>query len=621
MANINLTSPVFYKSGQGGVSAVVGYESLCNRVVRYTLRTGASGAGRVSLAFSGNWEGHGTYPKLRFYIGTDPESHINAGRTAPFTGELSRSGYNYAGTAEIMLLPDADYYVWVFPATETFGWIQWSYAPGAAVADVSGGALTQLTAEPGVLGSPMALTLSRYADFTHTVTCTLGDTTLTVAENTAETALTFTPPLTLAWEMPNAVTAQAVFTVTSLRDGAPVGSQQTAVNLTVPDSVCPTVTARWQDLSDAYGRFGTCVQLISRLGVEAEAQGVYGSTVQSSVLTLNGQPYSGGVLMEAGDHTLTVTVTDSRGRTGSATHIVSVGAYAVPWVRMDASRCDADGTPNDMGEYAKVTFTGSTAQLPGNTAALSFDSGDGARTEPVPLGQLTLEKIVYADSTKTLTFRAVLQDGVCASPVFSTVLSIGYATVDFYAGGRGIAFGTTATGEGFTCAMDTDFSGHRVTGLPAPENTADAANKAYVDAAVAAAAPQQPAVYLDVAANVPVELPLAEGELVNLCFISTRTATGDVFLLANGQKPTAADYSFSTNSGHFTDGQISYTGNKKTVFCATARIQGGVLVVCGTDIRGNNTGAGMSLLLWDGLQALETITFSAPGSLMIRRDL
>jgi hypothetical protein len=39
------------------------------------------------------------------------------------------------------------------------------------------------------------------------------------------------------------------------------------------------------------------------------------------------------------------------------------------------------------------------------------------------------------------------------------ILSIGYATMDFLRGGRGIAFGTVANEEGFHCAMDARFLG------------------------------------------------------------------------------------------------------------------------------------------------------------------
>ena len=121
MENITLTSPVFYKNGKAGVSAVVGYESSSNRVARYTFTAPAGGATAVSLAFSGNWTGRGEKPKLAFYIGTDPDSHADAGQGSEATGQLTlQADYlSYAGSAEILLLPGVTYYVWLFPTTKT----------------------------------------------------------------------------------------------------------------------------------------------------------------------------------------------------------------------------------------------------------------------------------------------------------------------------------------------------------------------------------------------------------------------------------------------------------------------------------------------------------------------
>lgn len=490
MANITLTSPQFYKNGVSGVSAVVGYESQSNRVVRYSLRTDSLGASHVDLAFSGVSKGGGAVPRLRFYIGTDPDSHADAGSAAVHTAPLTATDSQYTGGADILLLPETDYYVWVFPATQSFGWMHWSTGAGTAVANCSGGALTRLTAEPGELGSPMTLQLTPYGDFTHTVTCTLGSATLTVAENTAETLLTWTPPLELACQLPNAISGQAIFTVTAFRQGIALGSVQTGVQLTVPESVVPTVTAGWRDESGAHAQLNTCVQLVSRLRVDADGYGAWGSTILSTAVTLNGQPYTGGVLTTAGEQALTVTVTDSRGRTGSVTHILPVMEYAAPWVQVDASRCDADGNPDDMGEYALLTLRGAFGDMAGqNEATLSYGYGNQLQVEPVASGQVAVQRVIPADSTQTLTIWAVLRDRLMASPKATTVLSIGYATLDFLSGGKGIAFGTTATKQGFTCAMDTDFCGHAVTGLPAPAQPQDAATKAYVDEAVQSATP------------------------------------------------------------------------------------------------------------------------------------
>jgi hypothetical protein len=158
-----------------------------------------------------------------------------------------------------------------------------------------------------------------------------------------------------------------------------------------------------------------------------------------------------------------------------------VEPYAAPQLTLTAHRCTEDGTADETGEYCEVTITGSTTQVNGrNTAALSFTYGSTTKSIAVSVGSFTHTEIVPAASTATLALSATLSDKLL-SATRSMTLSVGYATMDFFKGGRGIAFGTTATKEGFTCAMDADFSGHPVTGLADPVNATDATTKKYVD--------------------------------------------------------------------------------------------------------------------------------------------
>lgn len=441
MENITLTSPVFYKKGKAGVSAVVGYESSSNRVARYTFTAPAGGATAVSLAFSGNWTGRGEKPKLAFYIGTDPDSHADAGQGSEATGQLTlQADYlSYAGSAEILLLPGVTYYVWLFPTTKTFGWLQWGYDPGDAVITLSGAAISHISAENGTLGEEMIINITRYGDYTHTVTCAFGAETVTLAENSVETQLRWTPPLELATQIPNESVGQAVFTVQT----EDLGSMQCAVTLSVPQSLAPTVDFTWENSCPA-GLY----RLLSTLTVEVEAQAHYGATIRSTAVTLDGRPYSGAPLHSAGHHLLEVSATDSRGMTASQSEILLVNYYDRPQLTLSGSRCDEDGTPNDMGEFARLTaqatvFIGpATLELAGQTV-----EGD------------SLSCIVPAPSVTSPRFTATVTDGAGGTAAAEFRLSIGYATLDFLAGGKGIAFGTTATEEGFVCAMPAKFLG------------------------------------------------------------------------------------------------------------------------------------------------------------------
>ena len=317
----------------------------------------------------------------------------------------------------------------------------------------------ELTVENGILGQPLLLQVKRYSDsFTHTVTCTLGGETQTVCQKDTASSYTWTPPLTLARQLPNAVRGAASYTVCTYQGDTLIGSQTVTAELAVPESLVPTVTATWEDTSGAFDKMGTLVKLVSTLAVDVKGVGAWGSTVTGASMTLNGKAYTGGAVLEAGQPVLRVTVTDSRGRSGWTDYPLSVADYAVPTVKLTASRCDEDGTANDMGEFARLTVTGATAQLPQNTATLEVTYGTGTVSHSCQPGSVVWEQVVAAPSVSSLAVTATLTDALKATTARLT-LSVGYATLDFLAGGKGIAMGTTAKEEGFHCAMPAYFTG------------------------------------------------------------------------------------------------------------------------------------------------------------------
>lgn len=315
-----------------------------------------------------------------------------------------------------------------------------------------------LSVESGTLGQAQSLTVERsLADYTHTVTCTLGGDTRLLCEKSSLETISWTPPLDWAYHIPNAPKASAVYRITTFSADKELGWQEVCADLAVPEHVVPTVTASWLDTTGTEDFFGTLVQLVSALEVTVEGRGAYGSTITSAAVTLAGKDYSGGVLLQAGELPLVVTVTDSRGRMGRAAYSLTVAEYAVPTVDLHASRCDADGTPNDMGEFACITVSGDFSPLGGgNIAFLELLWGDDG--EEVPFHG-HYERIVEAPSVSAMPITAILRDVVGKMAEQTMNLSIGYATLDFLAGGRGIAFGTTAKEPGFVCAMPARFLG------------------------------------------------------------------------------------------------------------------------------------------------------------------
>lgn len=126
---LTLSDPAFYNNGAAGASSVVGVSEGLNRVARYSFNTPNANITNINLNFSSMWYGSGTQPTTyHFYIGTDPNSHLNAGASSSYTGVLyiDTSTYTaFSGSANITLLPNTTYYLFVFPDTTTFGWYHW----------------------------------------------------------------------------------------------------------------------------------------------------------------------------------------------------------------------------------------------------------------------------------------------------------------------------------------------------------------------------------------------------------------------------------------------------------------------------------------------------------------
>lgn len=473
MATIQLTEPYFYKAGKGGVSRVVGVESGAARVVRYGFTAPDTGASEVQLTLSGMALKAGQAIGLRFFITTDPESYANPGTDAPYLGSLTfQSGYTQAAaSAKTLLLPGQTYYLWIFPAVRVYGWYGWALEE--ATLRTQGGSCSIPEARGGILGEEIPISLQVFAPFTHRLTWQFGESSGVIGEN-VEAACTWVPPVTLASQIPNSTSGIATITCQTLDGENLIGSRSVYIALSVPETAVPTVTAAWEDTAEAPAALGRLVQNVSKIAVEAQAAGSYGSTVVSTALTLNGKPYAGQLIADSGDIPLVLTVTDSRGRTAAWQETLTVHAYQVPAVKLTAHRCDAEGNPDEAGEYALVTAQGSVSPIAGNSALLYLTYGTGASRITLSAGEFTRSRIVAAPSVSTMKLSARVTDEFAAASDEMT-LSVGFATVDFLDGGKGIAFGTSATKEGFTCSMDQDMCGHRLYNLGVPQSDTDAA--------------------------------------------------------------------------------------------------------------------------------------------------
>jgi len=184
------------------------------------------------------------------------------------------------------------------------------------------------------------------------------------------------------------------------------------------------------------------------------------------------------ILLEAeGTFTPTVTVTDSRGQTTTKTlPAITVEGYTAPSAVLQAERTTATGVDDDEGEYAVLdttfTFTDLVADLTAPTVTIdgtpatvtwySSRATDGTLSGTVNWSSLTSPATVYGlidvPNIQTSYSVSITPNDTKGSgtPITQTVASAFY-TIDFLAGGHGIAFGQPSSQEGFYCNMDAHF--------------------------------------------------------------------------------------------------------------------------------------------------------------------
>lgn len=227
-----------------------------------------------------------------------------------------------------------------------------------------------LSASNGTLGTAQTLTVTKEdSSFTHTITYTCGSASGTVSTKSSATNISFTPPLSLASQNTTGTAVSVTFTITTYSGDTSLGSNSKTISCAIPSSVKPTVSLSVADVYTYRATYGAYVQGKSKLNINIDASGSYGSKITSYNTTIDGKTYTTAsvttsTLSGSGTLTIKTTVVDSRGRTASTTWDVNVLAYSSPKVTsLSAKRCDANGNSNSSGAYLKVTFGATITSL------------------------------------------------------------------------------------------------------------------------------------------------------------------------------------------------------------------------------------------------------------------
>ncbi len=277
----------------------------------------------------------------------------------------------------------------------------------------------------------------------------------------------WTPPISLAAQIPNATSGWGTILCDTYVNGNLVSTNTCVFQLTVPASVVPSVSnvAFSEATSGVADRFGGYVRTRSKLAISITATGAQGSSISAYRTSIDSVTYSGSsfttnALNTAGNLTMTVTVTDSRGRTASTTRTVTVLDYSPPSLSMfTAERCNADGTAAQTdGTKVRISAKASGSSVGGkNTLACTVYYKLSSAESWVSAVTLTPSDYVITASNRLLSpaFDALSSYDIKirVQDVFYYIeqtVSIGTKQVmmDFYKDGSGIAFGKVAENAG-----------------------------------------------------------------------------------------------------------------------------------------------------------------------------
>lgn len=331
-----------------------------------------------------------------------------------------------------------------------------------------------------VMGTAITINLPRASDsFTHYVYHDFYVGSWTQINTTAVgTSLGWTVPLEeYAQRIPNSASGGGRIQVDTWNGGTFIGSKIVNFTANVPSFAIPTINTATvaEAVAGLAAKFGAYVQFKSKLAISMAASGMYGSTISSYKITANGTTYNAASattneLVASGADNVIFEATDSRGRKATQTVAITVVAYSQPSVlSIGASRVDASGASDDEGIYAKVVFK--TAIAPVNNMndklleikmrKVGTESWTTAYSDSTAYAYDTFQLLVGFDGDFAYDIQVTVTDYFSGTnpATLSTTLSTAFTLVDYFAGGKGLAFGKVSNKDGFENALKTWFTG------------------------------------------------------------------------------------------------------------------------------------------------------------------
>lgn len=311
---------------------------------------------------------------------------------------------------------------------------------------------TSINASNGLEGSDkITVTINaKNTAYRHTVTVAMGSSysqTFNVAAG--EKTLAFTIPYNWLNGIPAQLSSNSTNIILSTYNGSTlVGTASLPNGFTVvcPADVVPTISSVTRTGNNLHD--GTYVQGKSSVTIKTVAGGSYGSKIVSYSCTVDGVKYTQSefttaALKTAGSHTITVTVTDSRGRTASKSATAfTVYEYKPPYITSFTAERQTDGTT------VKATLVGGVSSLNGKNGK-AFTVTLNGQTLSVPSSSFVVDGSVTftgVDTDSTFVATAKVADYYTETTT-PFVVPTEAVTMDFHHSGKGVAMGKVSESE------------------------------------------------------------------------------------------------------------------------------------------------------------------------------
>lgn len=325
------------------------------------------------------------------------------------------------------------------------------------------------TQNVGALGSTITIHMnSNSSNFRHTVRYAWGNKSGTIATN-VQYNCQWKIPLDFANNIPSATSGWGTIYVDTYNGSKLIGTKSVTFRATVTSSMVPSISSiTCTDPKGYLSKYGGYVQNKSTLKVVVSASGSYSSSIKSYKIVANGVTYTAnspttGVLISSGINTITVTVTDSRGRTVTKTTTISVLAYTSPTISyLTAGRCNSEGTADADGAYISASFkTVVTALNNKNHATAKLEYKKNTETSWTTVGTYTAysqtpTKIFAANIDSSYNIRVTVNDDFSSATYEKSVGTV-FTLIDFRNTGKGIALGKVSEEDLLDVNMDTRF--------------------------------------------------------------------------------------------------------------------------------------------------------------------